>query len=199
MMTLTETFDQKLRAQGGTVLLGQLRIEPGGWLGHRDDILPLKSNGALRPLRTLADVRSWINTDAAGNFRPVRGFKTLRPGWRMGPLSARQLVEVLHLIYPGSVADLIAHDQGTLPVTEFTETAARQTGMYRITQLLQPTQLNELTRDACDALCLRRRLWKPAHPGLRQENEWPVLCPEACNFFVGKAREKIKSKPAPEA
>ena len=28
--------------------------------------------------------------------------------------------------------------------------------------------------------------------GLTRTNEIPLLCPEACNYFVSKAREKLK-------
>ncbi len=41
--------------------------------------------------------------------------------------------------------------------------------------------------------CLKRRLWRPADQAVNTGfPEIPLLCPEACNFFVGKAREKLK-------
>jgi hypothetical protein len=196
MTTLTDAFEARLHAARGPVTLGQLRLSPGYFLGHCDDLLPLATSGALVLLRTRADLREWIKTDATGAFRPVRGLKNLRPGWRMGPLSIAELVDLLHLIYPGCVADWVWQQRGKLPVTEFAETATRQTGMYRITQLLQPTQLDELTRDVCDTVCVRRRLWQPVREAQTTGKALPVLCPEACNFLVGKAREKIKGKPA---
>ena len=85
-------------------------------------------------------------------------------------------------------------------------TLARQTGMYRVTQKITDADAQNLAGAFCrsDGGCLKRILW-PLAPGqpittLPAEKFspdagpeiWPLLCHEACNLLVAKAREVVK-------
>ncbi len=96
-------------------------------------------------------------------------------------------------LYPGAVANAALEKKGTLPVTPWRETVERQTGRFRVVRELGDVGVKELAAQVCDRGCLKRRLWAPcAQEVSPAPNEIPLLCPEACNYFVSKAREKIK-------
>jgi hypothetical protein len=174
--------------------IGEAAILPeNGFYGlrHRDD--RDADDDSLEALADLAALRRIVKTDVTGAFRPLRGAPTLRRGWRMDGLSSPALLEALDVLYPAAVAFWDARERKELQVTEFAETALRQTGMYRLTQVMTPPQLAETVRRVCSAGCLRRRLWQPSPaPDCHvHANEIPLLCPEACNYFVAQARERI--------
>ena len=170
--------------------LGEVVILPGFEVRHRAD--------QERPATELAPVPDWtawremIKYDADGQFRPVRGFRGLRQGWRLAGLDFDQLWLALNWLYPAAIALWQDFVQGTLPTTEFAETASRQTGMYRLTQIITPSLLSDVVDQNCQRHCLRRRLWAPASPPSDPPHEIPLLCPEACNYLVGKARERVR-------
>ncbi|PTY06713.1 hypothetical protein DB346_00125 [Verrucomicrobia bacterium LW23] len=149
-------------------------------------------------------LREWLRWDAAGAFRPLRGAPNLRPGWILGPLSAMQVVEALRLIYPGAVADWALHEAGALRVTPYEESAARQTGRFSVVRKLGDERLADMLRECCGGApsadgtpnsgCLRIPIWAPhtpRPPTAKSRPEIPLLCAEACNYFISKAREKI--------
>lgn len=174
----------------GAHRIGQVEIRGrGGLYGlrHIDDADAMEE--ALREVDSVAALREIVKGDEAGAFRPLRGAPTLRRGWRMEGLAVGALVEALDVLYPTAVA-LWAQEKP--PVTEFAETAARQTGMYRIAQVMTAGQLERTIREVCAQGCLRRRLWKPLSPAADiPAGTLPLLCPEACNYFVAQARERI--------
>lgn len=192
-MKPTEYLAHWLEQKAGPWQIGEVLITPGYHLRHcADESLPAES---LSLLPDYAAIREWIKLDADGNFRPVRGARGLRRGWRSGPWSVSELSLILQWIYPIAVAAWSQREQGRLVATTFAETAARQTGMYRITQIIKPEQLSETTARTCEKLCLRQRLWeKPDLVVAAAPNEIPLLCPEVCNFYVGQARATIKGE-----
>ena len=163
-------------------------------LRHRDDLE--KPASALAAVADLPALREIVKADATGNFRPLRGAPTLRPGWRLGPLMPGELLAALNVLYPVALAFWAAQKAGTLAVTGFPETARRQTGMYRIVQIATASQLERAVAEVCEKGCLRCRLWQsgPAsshRPLGAKADELPLLCPEACNYFVAQLREQI--------
>ncbi|MDE1170404.1 MAG: DR2241 family protein [Verrucomicrobium sp.] len=167
----------------GPQQLGQIWIA-GGALRHIDD--RDAAEGSLAPLADLAALRETVKTDDGGNFRPLRGAPTLRRGWRSPILAAPALARWLNVLYPGALA--FAELGGALPVTPFEETARRQTGMYRLLHAATPEQARRTIEEVCDAGCLRQRLWSG---GPARAEGLPLLCPEACNYFVGRCRESL--------
>jgi hypothetical protein len=179
--------------------IGQVLIapEPGGVkrfeLRHVDD--RHAETDSLRPVDDWIGLRELIRVNAAGEFRPLKAAPDLRSGWRMTGLDFDNLRLALDYFYPGAVADWICWRNGNLPVTSYAETAKRQSGRYHIARSLGEGDLEKLTQTVCERGCLKRRLWTaiPNSDAVEgSSSEIPLLCAEACNYFVGKAREKIK-------
>lgn len=173
--------DVAIRAGEGTALE----------LVHQSD---LATPGAdLDPVDSPEQLRELVLRDWEGHFRPLRAAPGLPHGWvhRANDVPGLQLA--LDYLYPAALANWTLWRRGRLPVTPWHETAERQTGRFRVVREVDEVGLRELVATHCQAGCLKQRLWSPAeqppqvHPG-----EVPLLCPEACNFLVGQAREKLK-------
>ncbi len=150
--------------------------------------------------------------DAAGNYRPLKTAPTLRRGWRLALSTIGQLHEALDGFYPAMLAARHAWEQGRLTVTPLRETLNRQSGMYAITKKLADEQADALIGAFCrsDSGCLKTILW-PIAPGIPittlppekcdprtgppTQNRIPLLCAEACNLLVARARETVKQRP----
>ncbi len=175
--------------------IGEVVIRPasGGSFHvlHRDD---LESNPAsLRMLHSPEDLRELIRLDREGNFRPLRAAPNLRKGWFMRVLEWEGLQIALDYLYPAGLANWTLWRQGALPATPWRETAGRQSGRFRVVHEIDDAAIQELAATHCEHGCLKRRLWPPATQGIEAApHEIPLICPEACNYLVGKAREKLK-------
>jgi sirohydrochlorin cobaltochelatase len=169
--------------------IGQVLIERGYELRHRED----SGLADLRELTSLAEIREWVRLDEAGIFRPLPAAPNLRRGWRYLAPDETALREALEYIYPAEVANAELWRESQLSVTPWTETAERQTGRFRVARELDRTGVRELVAQVCDRGCLKQRLWEPVAQRISSAaNEIPLLCPEACNYLVGKVREKLK-------
>ena len=175
--------------------IGEIVIRPAEeetfHLMHHED---LKSDPAcLRHLRSLEDLRDLIRLDREGNFRPLRAAPNLRAGWFLHAPDLRSLLLALDYIYPAELANWMLWRHDALPVTPWRETAERQTGRFRIVREMDDAALQELTAQFCRPGCRKQKLWAPVSQSIETvPNEIPLICPEACNFLVGKAREKLK-------
>ena len=179
---------------GGGESIGQTAIAqvPEGWeLRHRDDAG--RTDLALHEKAEAA--RYLANLDAAGNFRPLKTAPTLVRGWRLVLPDAAAVRRALDYFYPAMTGIWLSHTRSELVPVILRETLARQTGMYRVTQKLTDAQARTLIDDFC-AGCLKHRLWEiaapnPAPPAFPKDS-LPLLCHEACNLLVAKAREVVK-------
>lgn len=169
--------------------IGQVQIRPGFDLYHFDDHLTTSS---LHPI-TIEELSSLVKTNSQGEFRPLRASPDLASGWILASLTLEELVLALRILYPSALSHWSAWSQNQLPITPYQETAERQTGMYHCTRLLTVEQRTDLTQTVCAPGCLKKRLWEPADPVPLVTQEIPLLCAEACNFFIPKAREVVKS------
>ena len=146
------------------------------------------STTSISQLRALA-----LNTET-GQFRPIKASPNLRRGWRAVAQDARQLEESLELLYPGSIADWAAVQNPNFSVGTFREFTGRQTGMYRITQLLDDMQAGQAIAACCAAsFCLKRRYWTvdalaPDDPSIKSL----IPCLEPCAVMLEFARKAIK-------
>jgi sirohydrochlorin cobaltochelatase len=178
--------------------IGQLAILPGGGgycLMHEDDFSLPKP---LRTLASLGELRELVRLDTQENFRPLNAAPNLRNGWAYEAGDLATLIEALDYIYPAALANwsLLQHDQ--LTPTPWKESAERQTGRFRIVRELDDAAVQDLVACHCEKGCLKQRLWSPAaQPLVFKDDEIPLLCPEACNYLIEKAREKLKG-PAEE-
>ncbi len=167
------------------------RVGTGFELRHRED-----SARAPESLRwTAVDaLRELAQTTEAGSFRPLKSAPNLRRGWRVQVPDERQLEEALGHLYPGGLADWFVAMQPHPPVTHYREFTARQTGMYRITTMLDDAQAAGVIRACCDErFCLKRRWWTVA--GLELEariDPGLVPCLEPCAVFLEFARKAAR-------
>ena len=160
-------------------------------LFHASDLE--KDPACLRILSSLEDVRELIRLDPAGNFRPLRAAPNLRQGWLLHAPDLSSLQLALEYLYPAELANWTLWRHGTLVPAPWRETAERQTGRFRIVREIDDAALLQLTAGLCQTGCMKRRLWRPADQGINTGfPEIPLICPEACNYFVGQAREKLK-------
>ena len=195
---------------GRTFLQVHLRHEGGRFsVRHVDD-----RHRSPVDLRLYADpfaAREVAQTTEEGAHRPLKTAPTLRRGWRFEALDERGLWTVMDYLYPACVGHWHAGVTGSLRVTHWGETAARQSGIYSSVRLLSPPAVRDAVRACCgDAVCLRRVAW-----GLDQEQPDPlpanddtvdsaatdaaIPCPEACSMFVSFARAVLKVERAPRS
>jgi sirohydrochlorin cobaltochelatase len=150
-------------------------------------------DGDLRVLDSLAAMREIVLRDSEGNFRPLPAAPTLPRGWVMSFESGWDLMTALDYLYPAAMANATLCKSGALPVTPWRETAERQTGRFRVVREIDDAAIGELVAQHCERGCFKRRLWSPCAQAVEPAaGEIPLLCPEACNYLVGKARERIK-------
>lgn len=169
------------------VSLGDARFE----LRHR---LDSGTDTAALELIDLSGLRRLARTNAAGAFRPNKAAPGLRRGWIHTASSVSELERALDHLYPGTLPDWFAGRSATPPVTPFKEFTARQTGLYRITQILPPALAARTVKACCtERFCLRQRLWTTE--GLAPdsvEGKSVVPCLEPCSLMLDLARRAMK-------
>ena len=158
----------------------------------------------------------WVSTDPfyareiaqttnEGEHRPLKTSPNLKQGWALVDLDADGLWTALEYLYPAAAVHWHAGRAGSLRVTHWRETAARQSGIYSSVRLLKDEVVRNVVRACCaDAVCLRRVAWEidagvplaladegPVH------GDAPVPCPEACSMFISFARQVVKQERAP--
>ncbi|MEM9400319.1 MAG: DR2241 family protein [Verrucomicrobiota bacterium] len=195
-MKVSEEFLKLLNSTQGPWKLGQVLVRK-----NSDDLFDLChiDDAGAEGLKETTDrykVRHWVKMDSDGNYRPLKSEKNLQAGWKLMQLNLKDLMFCLDVIYPTAVANWLYKYANKLRVTPFSETASRQTGMYKVvsTQLTDELQ-NHVEENLCAKRCLKLRLW--SNSGLEEkfkDSEIPLLCPEACNIFVAECRKAIKSK-----
>ena len=188
---LETKLDQFLKRTTSPWIMGQVLIRNGFDLLHVDDAD--RDESRLKIMRSLEGLRELARLDEAGNFRPLRAAPNLRRGWTYRAPGLAGLRLALDYLYPAELANAVLASEGTLPLTPWQETAERQTGRFRIVREIDDAAVLELVAAHCESGCLKARLWPPAtEPAQPGANELPLPCPEACNFLVGKARERLK-------
>jgi sirohydrochlorin cobaltochelatase len=185
---------------------GRLRI--GEILLGSDFTLRHAADDGLHGLEVHRDpvvARSIAREDAEGNYRSLKSAPGLKRGWLLEAGSLEGMEQALEFFYPAALGLLLAWLRGTLAPTPLRETLDRQTGMYRVTQLLRDDQALDLIAGRCGAGCLRTVLWdlSPENavtslPTSRTTlddfppDTIPLLCREACNLLVAAARPIAK-------
>lgn len=138
--------------------------------------------------------------DDAGEYRPLKTAPNLRRGWELHLDSMEALRLALDLLYPAALANWRAVLRGEKIAPPLRETLNRQTGMYRITGLLNRDEASQITATLCRPNCLRQILW-PIDPSdsasdrVEPEGRIPLFCTNICSLFLGKSREAVKSRP----
>ncbi|MBW3629969.1 MAG: hypothetical protein KY464_11815 [Gemmatimonadetes bacterium] len=151
------------------------------------------------------DARAIAQVTADGEHRPLKTAPNLRRGWSFEALDAAGLWTALDYLYPACAAHWFAGTRGTLRVTHWRETAARQSGMYSAVGLLSERAVRDTVRACCgDAVCLRQVAWRlgeenptplptnPEETAARSEmSDAVVPCPEACSMFISLSRKVL--------
>ena len=184
----------------GECMIGEILLKKDCSLRHHEDQFLLEED--LLHYETPQAAREIIRYDAQGKFRPLKTAPNLRRGWLLKLNNIEDVILALDFFYPMALHLYEAFLENKLSVTPLRETLDRQTGMYRITQLLKDEQAQELISKSCcsENGCLRQVLWSiskdqaittlsdqkksvPLNP-----REIPLLCREACNLLVAAAR-----------
>lgn len=202
---------ERLTASGAWTI-GEIVVNSDYSLRHRDD--RDIDQAKLATMTRAEDAREIAKYDADGAYRPLKSAPNLKPGWQLKLESAAAVRTALDYFYPAAIGMYLSALRGKITPVPLRETLGRQTGMYRITQLIRDDQAESLILKACnsDSGCLRQLLWDLA-PGTpqpltqAQAPQWPstdipLLCVEACNLLVAACRplgkaNLPKSTPSP--
>jgi hypothetical protein len=184
LRALLAAFDREMVF--GQVLVR--RLEQGFELRHEadrdaDTVCLTRLNGT--------ELRDWGQTTEGGAFRPLKSAPNLRAGWRALAADGEALELLLHYIYPGAVADWFAAQGPQPPITSYRQFTARQSGMYRITTMLDDAIAGAAIRACCHVdFCLKRRLWSVE--GLESDatmGKSVIPCLEPCALLLEFARK----------
>lgn len=148
--------------------------------------------------------RGIAQTTGAGEHRPLKTAPNLRRGWALVDLDAKALWTALDYLYPACAVHWHAGREGTLRITHWRDTAARQSGMYAAVGLLGDDAIRDTARACCDeAVCLRHIAWQiDAETPLggcpeNDPDEHRMPCPEPCSLFIALARKTLNLERAP--
>ena len=193
--------------------IGQIVIQPqenGYTLTHEADT----DRTDLTPYTRPADARALSTLDEHGVFRPLKTAPSLKRGWKLSVPDLAQLRLTLDAFYPAMLGSFFSYQTGQLPAVPLRETLNRQSGMYAVTKKLTDTQANVLVGESCNSQsgCLKLVLWRISEetpvtslpPSELDPAQAPqsnrgiaLLCAEACNLLVAKAREVVKRSAPP--
>lgn len=141
-------------------------------------------------LLTIAELRSVAQVTSTGAFRPLKSAPNLSRGWKCHASDLSLLGEALDSLYPGAIADWFAARGSAPPVTHYREFTNRQSGMYRITRMLDSRSVSQVISACCDrSFCLKQRLWTvEGHPTDEASAKSLIPCLEPCPVFLELAR-----------
>ena len=167
------------------------RVEPGYELRHVAD--RDRAADSLRELQ-LTDLRELTRFTAGGAFRPLKAAPSLPAGWWVRLLDDAAIESALNQLYPGAIADWFAAQSPSPPVTSYREFSNRQTGMYRVTTMLDDAQAAQVARACCHKeSCLKRRLWTVNWLAPEAVEEKSLIpCLEPCAVLLEFARNVMR-------
>lgn len=151
-----------------------------------------QSSDALETIRDPHALQNRVRFTDDGDYRPLATAPTLPRGWIALDIEPDELVRAVDTVYPATIANWHREREGTLDVTQWRETAERQTGSYDVVDELEGDPVDWLAQACCtDSTCLKRREWDETGDvqldAPRGEGEFP--CREPCSFVIAAARE----------
>ena len=189
-------LDHAMKA--GSLRIGEILIRTDFTLRHGAN----EEGDDLEVFNDPADARNIARFDADGRYRPLKTAPNLRRGWVLEAGSLEGIFLALDFFYPAAIGLWFSWFKGTLAPTPFRETLKRQTGMYRVTQLITDQQAEGLLLRCCNSEtgCLRKILWEmsPDHPwsffpASKRELDTspgdliPLICREVCHLVIAAA------------
>ncbi|MGJ8696108.1 MAG: DR2241 family protein [Verrucomicrobiaceae bacterium] len=213
-MSLNQTLNEAL--ESGINQIGQLRIlrdHPAApiVLCHLDDLENVTAN-------ELSSLSTHTDPDAArelglytpqGEYRFTKGELSLPSGWVFLLQNIDELRRTLDLFYPASLGLWKAWQDGTIRIQNLRDKLNRQSGMYRHSRNVSDPGAQHLVKTLCGPAnkCVKKILWQidentPLEPSEASQfdgtlpggNAIPLVCQEACNFFVAECRKQSKKE-----
>jgi hypothetical protein len=181
------------------IVVGQVlirRAKNGFELTHAEGPGPKE----IRPI----EARTISNFNGKGEFRPLKSTRDLASGWILRANSPEELELALGYFYPNALADWFAVQNSSNP-TDYRPFVERQTGMYRITTMLDDPGVARLIDRTCNSICLKCRLWTAGEISRDSfGSKSTIPCLEPCAVFLEAARKEVralqeKSAPAEKA
>ena len=206
-MSLTKAFSAAL--DSGVNQIGQLRILREPFRLHHIEDSDLES---LEVHTDPDDAREIGLYTPEGEYRFTKGELSLKQGWIFQLASLEELRRTIDLFYPASLGLWKAWKNGEIHVQNLREKLNRQTGMYRHARNVTNEGAQELVKCLCGPAnkCVKKILWQidsdtPLDDsaasrfggmieGADETTAIPMVCQEACNFFVAQARKKSKEE-----
>ena len=206
-MSLTKVLTDAL--DSGINQIGQLRILRNPLrLHHIDD----ENLGSLTIHSDPEDARQIGLYTPEGEYRFTKGELSLPKGWIFHLDSIADLRRTIDLFYPASLGLWKAWKGGEIRVQNLRDKLNRQTGMYRHSRNVSDKGAQELVQCLCGPAnkCVKKILWSIDDEIPLEDSEAsrfngivgdadestaiPMVCQEACNFFVAQARKKSKAE-----
>jgi|TARA_B110000914_G_scaffold132611_1_gene115952 hypothetical protein len=206
-MSLTKAFRNAL--DSGANQIGQLRILRDPIRLHHIEDSDLDS---LKVHTDPNDAREVGLYTPKGEYRFTKGELSLPTGWIFHLDSVEELRRTIDLFYPASLGLWKAWKKGDIRVQNLRDKLNRQSGMYRHARNVSDQGAQELVKCLCGPSnkCVKKILWKIDDDQSLEDSEAsrfngivgksdeataiPMVCQEACNFFVAQARKKSKEE-----
>jgi len=166
--------------------------------------------GGLELHRGPAGAREISTWGDDGEYRFSKAAENLRRGWLMQLADAEELRQALDGFYPAAAGLWRAESRGQSEPQNLRDKLDRQTGMYRFARNISDQGAQRLVRELCGPAhqCAKRILWqidaatalddseasrhRGVAAGVAEDRAIPLLCREACNFFVAECRKASK-------
>ncbi|MEN8695457.1 MAG: DR2241 family protein [Akkermansiaceae bacterium] len=147
-----------------------------------------------------------------GEYRFTKGELSLKSGWVFLLNDIDELRRTIDLFYPASLGLWQAEKNGTIRIQNLRDKLNRQTGMYRHSRNVSDDGAQHLIKTLCGPAnkCVKKILWQLDEDTPLAENEAsnfngilgdgdtsntiPLVCQEACNFFVAQCRKQSKKE-----
>ncbi len=206
-MSLTHKLTEAL--DSGIDQIGQLRILQNPFRLHHIDDLELDN---LEVHTDPQDAREIGLYTPDGEYRFTKGELSLKRGWIFHLNSVDELRQTIDLFYPASLGLWHAWKGGNIRVQNLRDKLGRQSGMYRHARNVSDQGAQELVQSLCGPTnkCVKKILWNIDGDIPLADSEAsrfngivgdadetkaiPMVCQEACNFFVAQARKKSKAE-----
>ncbi len=206
-MSLNQKLTEALAS--GIDQIGQLRILQNPLRVHHIDDHDLDS---LQVHTDPQDARTIATYTPEGEYRFTKGELSLKQGWIFHLGSIAALRQTIDLFYPASLGLWQASENGSLRVQNLRDKLGRQSGMYRHARNVSDQGAQELVQCLCGPAnkCVKKILWQIDENQPLSDSEasrfdgivspataktaLPMVCQEACNFFVAEARKKSKAE-----
>ncbi len=188
-----KAFIEKV-GEGEALEWGQLlitRADDGYCVRHVDD--SEVSTSELVSYEEPREAEGVSRYDDDGEYRPTKSETTLPTGWIFESIDTDALVEVVRRFYPASIENSYLDEGDELDVTDWDETAERQTGIYAEVDSLDDDAVRRATHALCANGCAKRREWKVADDE-EPSNNGDFPCREPCSLFVAGAREFLSQE-----